>query len=186
MLKLPEGSWQRPAQGDNHRFVPTFCTLTRDQRPPGFDRLQHIIKSKAHDNSTEKDKDEARITYAAAIMARLSPWVESAVKFMVEQGDQPPELRKMQFESLKAIAEDLRPLADEIRSKGPARLDWVQGENPAFIAAMIDAVGLPNKDFVKNMYITGFETTGVAQLRLLWRIKTDQEIKQSLLTMNIK
>ena len=88
---------------------------------------------------------------------------------MVEQGELLPAWRKKQFKTLREIAEDLRPLSDEIRHNGPERLDWVPGENAAFIAAMIDAIGLTNKDFVKKMYISGFETTGVATPGYLWR-----------------
>ena len=36
------------------------------------------------------------------------------------------------------------------------------------------------------MYISGFETTGVATARYLWRSKTDQEIEQSRPTMDIR
>ena len=195
MLKLPGGSWQRPVQGDNQRFIPTFGTLTRSNRPPGFDQLQNLVRDTIKEDSTEDEKDQARMAYAAAarglisaaaIVPRLSPCVETAVQFMVAQGERLPAWRKTQFEILREIADDLRPLSNEIRANGPQRLDWVPGENPAFIAAMIDAIGLPNKEFVKNTYISGFETTGVAQPRRLWLSKTQKEIEQSRPTMNIK
>jgi hypothetical protein len=196
MLELPGGSWQRPVQGDNQRFIPTFGTLTRSNRPPGFDQLQDLVRDTIKEDSTEDEKDQARMAYAAAarrlicpaaaIVPRLSPCVETAVQFMVDQGERLPAWRKTQFGILREIAEDLRPLSNEIRANGPQRLDWVPGENPAFVAAMIDAIDLPNKEFVKNMYISGFETTGVAQPRRLWRTKTPKEIEQSRPTMNIQ
>lgn len=51
------------------RRQPTLCwmvrTLTRYQRPPGFDRLQDIVRDTVHNNSSEEEKDEARMAYAA-------------------------------------------------------------------------------------------------------------------------
>ena len=45
---------------------------------------------------------------------------------------------------------------------------------------------LNKQRLVKKMYISGFETTGVATPRYLWRSKTDQEIEQSRPTMDIR
>jgi hypothetical protein len=66
MLELPGGSWQRPVQGDNQRFIPTFGTLTRSNRPPGFDQLQDLVRDTIKEDSTEDEKDQARMAYAAA------------------------------------------------------------------------------------------------------------------------
>jgi hypothetical protein len=114
--------------------------LTRAQRPPGFNQLQDIVREAINGESNDRDKDQVRIAYvnvarglscpAAAIIPRLSPCVEAAVQFMVEQGELLPAWRKKQFETLREIAEDLRPLSDEIRHNDLSGLIGYQAKMP--------------------------------------------------------
>jgi hypothetical protein len=175
----------RPTQrNQNSAFSPAWdYPLTRTERPPGFSVLQALAGDKVAFALAARNLS---CPHAAKVVA-LQPHVQIAIDFIVSMGADIGPWRIAQTERLQGIYDALLPLSREFRKSCPRWLDWVGGPdaNPIFQCIVVDALNLPNKEWVAKMFRYGFSIVGDAPDTGLWRLKTDREFEDSAPTMSV-
>lgn len=103
--------------------------------------------------------------------------LRDAILFTCSRGESISEWRLSQFAMLHEISESLRPMSDRILARRPEHVAWACGPDvhPAFIAALVDALGSPDISLAAEVYLTGFPIVGQATETGLWRKRSTIE-----------
>jgi len=72
-------------------------------------------------------------------------------------------------------------MCDGILSRRPEHIAWTGGPDahPAFVAAIIDALGFPDTSLADKVYLVGFPIVGTATDTELWRKRSTAERHRS-------
>lgn len=173
-LSILRSSFRTPAVGEpaSNLRAAGLEKLDRHIRPNGFDRLRGVT------DKFEYMRIACSVPHPLSTVApHLPAYIVDAIDHMVAMGGDITAWRLGQAASLDAIAESLRPFSAELLLSRPQHLSWVGGPNanPAFECVVIDALGLPNVDFVYKRYVTGSSIVGEAPRTGLWKPRTPAE-----------
>lgn len=108
----------------------------------------------------------------------LEPSVEAAILRTVLMKGDIIHWRRDQLKQFKDISNSLKDLSAKLIKNQPPHVKWTSvGSHPALMAALIDAMDWPDKDFAYHQCLNGFPITGVATPTGIWRDKCPNKMK---------
>ena len=93
---------------------------------------------------------------------RFEDDLSAAIDQVILLRDRTPAWRLRRIERLDRIAASLRPLSAEILSTATPHVQWSNSPtaNPAFLAAVADAMNWPDVNFITDQFQRGHQSLG--------------------------
>ena len=152
---LPTAQYTR-----RHRVPDDIARLSSSGDMFEYARLAQLIESPYADNAPVLPDD-----------------LRDAVRFTCAQGEGISAWRCARLHELMEISISLRPMSERILLRRPEHVAWAGGPDvhPAFVAAIIDALGFPDTSLAVEVYLTGLPIVGRATDTGLWRRRNATE-----------
>ena len=174
---LLQGARHVRPTGTATSYTSAFSQPRRAGCPPGFDMTRAIRDDKEAFFAAAKKL----VHPLARVEIVLPPDLRAAVDTVCDQRDRIGQWREARLDIIRHVATSLEPMSAEImrttahdaphvlRAVGPRA-------HPALAAAIADAIGHPDKAFVRSHFVTGHELIGSMKDTGLWRLKDPLEL----------